>query len=348
MKKIAFLVPELVSSGPINVVLSIIKNLDRAKFFPVIISVRHSGSLEYESNLSMCFNIELFFLSEYSSAEFGLKSIIKENGISCVHSHGYYPDKFLSKVGGVRKISTIHCMLYSDYIKEYGLLKGSVAAFSHFYNLKKGGFDYIVGCSSAVASYCKRFIHKNNIISINNGVDQVKYCFLSDREKDYLKYASGLEGKFLFIYSGRFIRRKKVPELIEFFLKNTPDSCYLYLLGDGPERLDCEARFSSNRIKFLGQIMNPEEYYKMADFIVSNSSAEGYPMSIIEAVSCGCYAFLSNIPPHDEFIINNPNSASYLSEISLKDFSEIKVSHFDVENLSARIMTNKYSYLYIE
>lgn len=346
MMKIAFLIPELVNCGPINVVLSIIKNLDRNKFSPVIISVRHGGNLEYETRVLEEFNLSIFYLCDYYSSFVGLDSIIKEHNIYCVHSHGYYPDKFLSKISGVRKISTIHCLFYSDYIKEYGLLKGGVAAFLHFNILKNGKFDYIVGCSNSVASYCKEKLKMNNVMNINNGVDQIKYCFSSRDEKNYFKSKYNLDDIYLFVYSGRFIRRKRVPELINFFLSTTPDNCYLYLLGDGPEKLECEEKFASKRIKFIGQVNNPEDYYKMADFIISNSSAEGYPMSIIEAVSCGCYAFLSNISSHDEFIINNPNSASYLNDLSFKDLSRMSTSPSDVESLSSSIMTSKYELLY--
>ncbi len=344
MKKICFLVPEIQNCGPVNVVFSIIENLDLDKVDVMLIAVRKTN---YSTSIFKLCNLGVFYLDDYKSNLNGLKELTKD--IDVVHSHGYFPDKLVSSLDmEIKKISTIHCMFFKDYPKEYGFVKGYLGAFLHLYYLNKGNFNYIVGCSDSVSKYYKGMVSSDVIvITIHNGVDQDRFCKISLSEKNKLKQMNGFKDKNIFIYSGRLIRRKKVPELIEFFKKYAIENSILLILGDGPELGQCQTIANDNVI-FLGHVDSPEYYYQFSDFVLSNSSAEGYPMSIIEAVSCGCYALLSEIPPHVEFIENNPHCASLISQISLKNFDSLKFDNNVIANLSARYMAKQYLAMYLD
>ena len=69
-------------------------------------------------------------------------------------------------------------------------------------------------------------------------------------------------------------------------------------------------------------------------------------MSILEAVSCGCYAYLSNIPSHKEFLENNPSCGDLIENISENNFLENK--NTNLYNLSAQKMANEYTKIYLE
>ncbi|HFF4737839.1 TPA: glycosyltransferase family 4 protein, partial [Acinetobacter baumannii] len=265
--------------------------------------------------------------------------------LDVIHSHGFYPDKLVSKLDcNIKKITTVHCMFYKDYIKEYGLFKGFIGALSHFRILNKGRFDTIVGCSLSVRSYCEKYL--NNKININyilNGVDQTRFYKLSASKRMELRKGLNFDVyKRIYIYAGRLIRRKRVPELIDLFLIKAQHDDLLIILGDGEELDKCKERAAQGNIKLIGNVDNPEFYYQISDFVISNSSAEGYPMSIIEAVSCGCFAFLSDIEPHREFVSNNPQVSCLLDV-----WDECKVlSEESVEHLSARVMALSYLNVY--
>lgn len=342
---IAFLVPSIKNCGPINVVLNIIKSKCFNHGSVFVFAINKSNETEYENIFYNMLEGNLKFLDDYSSPAVSLNKLLINYKIDLVHSHGYYPDKLVSKLKlNIYKISTVHCMFYKDYPKEYGYLKGVLGAFSHFNILRNGDFYQIVGCSDSVADYCKKNNLKN-VKSIHNGVDQSRFNIISRDDKNQRKKDFGLEGK-VFIYAGRFIRRKRVPELIEYFLSNATDDSMLLLLGDGPEKEQCLESYKSKRLKFIGQVDNPEWYYQLADFVISNSSAEGYPMSIIEAISCGCYALLSDIQPHKELIEDNPLCAKLLDEINFFDLSIPEINRKIVAKLSAENMALKYLKLY--
>ena len=136
-----------------------------------------------------------------------------------------------------------------------------------------------------------------------------------------------------------------MPELITLFNEKLFNNSKLLLLGSGEEEAICKEKAKDNpNILFLGFCNTPEKYYQIADYVISNSSAEGYPMSILEAVSCGCYAYLSNIPSHREFLSNNPFCGDLIENISENNISENRNTNF--YNLSAKKMTNEYTKIY--
>ena len=174
---IAFLVPEILNCGPLNVVLNIVKCLDKELFSLTLISIRKSNDVKYQNVFSRHLSNEIFYLDDYTSNREGLEIILFNHRIQVIHSHGYYPDKLVAslEIDNLKKISTIHCMFYKDYPKEYGFFKGFLGAYLHTNLLKKSDFHHIVGCSNSVANYCKDNLKLSKVLGINNGVDPNKY-----------------------------------------------------------------------------------------------------------------------------------------------------------------------------
>ena len=222
-----------------------------------------------------------------------------------------------------------------------------VGAIMHFYHLKKNQFDAIVGCSQSIEFYLSKFINKTTLTYVCNGVNQNIFKPLSKEQKN--KACKGLgftDSEKIFIFAGRFIRRKRVPDLITLFNEKLFNNSKLLLLGSGEEEAICKEKAKGNpNILFLGFSNTPEKYYQIADYVISTSSAEGYPMSILEAVSCGCYAYLSDIPSHREFLSNNPSCGDLIENISENNILENRNTNF--YNLSAQKMADEYTKIYL-
>ena len=358
---IAFIIPPIKNTGLINLVSNIIKNLDNKVFQVILIIINEDYVYNCNCNDAFFKNnflsslqqihplLNYFYVNKNNLVE-DTESILTKNKIDIIHSHGFYPDKLASKIElPIIKITTIHCMFFKDYNKEYGLLKGVIGSLLHLYYINNNSFSKIIACSSSVKKYLNNLIHQNNLLFINNGVDQNLFYPITLNNKKYLRYKLQLD-KYdkIFIYSGRLIKRKQVPKVINLFnnyLLNNNNDCLL-ILGNGEELEICKNTAKHPNIIFLGHQNNPEIYYQISDFVVSMSSAEGYPMSILEAVSCGCYAFLSNIPPHMEFILENPNMADDIKNLSNQSLDNTIVTNFS--KLSAKTMADKYSQVYLE
>lgn len=344
-KRIAFLVPSIINCGPLNVVLNLVANLDKDKFDIMLISLRKS--IDEDSSYINLFLKECVLGIKYlNERPETLVSLSHE--LDIIHSHGFYPDKLVASLKNqeVKKITTVHCMLFKDYIQEYGFLKGTLGALLHIFYLRKNKFSYIVSCSHTVERYLSKYVDDKKLISVNNGVNQEIFIPIDFEEKAFRKKQHDLAGKRVFIFAGRMIRRKQVPELISFFIKflGEDKGNILLLLGDGEEIQKCK-ELATDQVKFLGMVNNPAYYYQMSDFVVSMSNAEGYPMSILEAVSCGCYALLSDIPSHREFIDLNPSCANYINSFSQSKISEIY--NMNTHELSAKLMAERYVKIYL-
>lgn len=336
---VGFLVPELINCGPINLVLTLAENLKEIGHNVKLISIRESQNSDIFEKFKISCSLGVFTLNENHNL---IKDMVDD--LDVIHSHGFYPDKILHQlnINNVKKISTVHCMFYKDYLGEYGFIKGLLGALFHFNYLKKGDFNYIVGCSSSIENYICNKISKKNIACINNGVNQEIYNKINLNEMIERKIKIGVNKyKKIFVYAGRLIRRKRVPELINIFQEKYSKDNLLIILGDGEEFEKCKKNAYKN-VLFLGSVNNPEYYYQIADYVISNSAAEGYPMSILEAVSCGCFAILSNIEPHLEFIKHNSELGCLIGDELTKENSYTS----NVDNLSSKIMALEYLKLY--
>jgi glycosyltransferase involved in cell wall biosynthesis len=95
---------------------------------------------------------------------------------------------------------------------------------------------------------------------------------------------------------GRFVEIKRFDILIEAFsgLANKHTDWDLVIVGDGPLRDTLEKqirRFNlSNRIFLPGRSSNMGEWYKNSDLYALSSRSEGFPMTLIEAMSYGLTA----------------------------------------------------------
>ena len=93
---------------------------------------------------------------------------------------------------------------------------------------------------------------------------------------------------------GRLDRLKGFFELLGLFkqVKNKHPEWSLVIVGDGDEatalKIFSEDLGISQSVYFTGAVMDPYPYYRACDIFISLSELEGFPLALIEAMSCGC------------------------------------------------------------
>lgn len=71
----------------------------------------------------------------------------------------------------------------------------------------------------------------------------------------------------------------------------------LVIVGDGDDRIELEnysQELGLKRIEFVGRQNNPEKYYSESKFFMITSRYEGFPMTLVEAMTHGCIPFVFN------------------------------------------------------
>ncbi len=117
-----------------------------------------------------------------------------------------------------------------------------------------------------------------------------------------------LPSKFV-VAMGRLIRLKGFDLLLEAFSRCNHDDWSLVILGEGSERRSLELLADklgiADRVYFPGNIAEPNPVLLRASLFVLSSRYEGFPMALIEAMSCGLPAISFDCPTGPSDIIRN-------------------------------------------
>lgn len=350
--KIVYLISNVRKCGPLSVMNKIISNISNCDITVIsifgnrddneLIDFYHSKGIKYCS-------LKLTNLSYVTRGKKVLLKKLDEIKPNVVHSHGVIPDLLLCKLDKYYRVTTVHSNIFEDYLNRFGKIKGRAYIFLHVFALKK--MDKVVTCAKYISDIFNR--KKIKSIYVRNGTDVL---IGDDAEIVRRKIRNSLhlkETDILFIYCGSLYAAKQVAELVELFVANRNSNEYLLIVGDGPERKNVEEK-ANDSVFVVGHKSDAAKYYLASDIYISNSSTEGFSISVMEALCTHNLLLLSNIPSHNECI--NLNDSIYLGEVFDKfDFKQKKddilnhVGIFDeriIPYVSSKRMADEYMNIY--
>jgi len=153
---------------------------------------------------------------------------------------------------------------------------------------------------------------------IHNFIDVEKYKRQDDEKTKCFKKNFAPNGEKILVHTSNFRALKRVQDVIKIFneVRETVDS-KLILIGDGPERGDCE-RLSRElgifeEIKFMGKQDALVELLSVADLFLIPSQSESFGLSALEAMSCSVPVISSSVGGLPE--LNHHGETGYIAEI---------------------------------
>ncbi len=190
------------------------------------------------------------------------------------------------------------------------------------------------------------FFKPKDILKVNNGVDFKKFTPGSSKME---------EKNFKVITAGRFIPRKRFDLLIHIFSEfvRTRSDAILQLAGDGELRenlISITKKLNiDNNVEFLGQLSEQEliNHFQTASLFILTSEAEGMPMVVLEAQSCGLPVITSAFESSKNliienitgFIINGSKVEPWIDKIS-ELYDNVKLRKSFSKKTRERIMTD--------
>lgn len=161
--------------------------------------------------------------------------------------------------------------------------------------------DYCFAASQLAgeAVFGKKAVAQGIVHVIPNAIALQKYRYDPEKRKE-MRRRLALEGRFAVGHVGRFNPMKNHGFLLDVFAKVCqiyPDSVLL-LLGEGSGMEEAKKKAEelgiADRVLFLGQKGNAQDYYQAMDYFVFPSLYEGLPGTVLEAQAAGLPCLLSD------------------------------------------------------
>lgn len=329
---VCYIITSTIKCGPVNVLYGIVKNYKSISGFkPYIITLKSDNP-----NKSMKSKFEKLGIKV---VQFNLKKDLKkiidfinENNCKIIHSHGLKPDilnslllkKFPNKY---MHVTTLHNYPFKDYVMSRGYIKGNLMALLHINVIKN---LHKISCSYAIQQQYMKYSHIQTDV-IENGV------IFPPKSEVIEKKGEKIGKKVLFV--GDLRKRKHVEFLVDYFKKHSEFT--FWIVGDGVDYEEiCTKAKTIKNIKMIGRTENPNYFYQKADIFISDSAAEGLPMSVLEALSYGLPVILSNIPAHIEIIKKSSIFGSLFKLDNEKDLTK-ELKKIDCRNNKKRYLISK-------
>jgi glycosyltransferase involved in cell wall biosynthesis len=132
---------------------------------------------------------------------------------------------------------------------------------------------------------------KSRLVRVYNGTKQVERVSIEKL---------GKRG-FTVVFVGRLVREKDIGTLIKAvkIAREQVPGLELWLVGDGDDRKLLEAEAAELQtgeyVRFWGQQTETAQFFSAADVFAMSSISEGLPMSLLESMSLGTPAILTDV-----------------------------------------------------
>ena len=303
MKTIVYTISVLNRGGPTFVLYNLIKNLDRNRFSPIIVTLSDEKNLSFKSEFEKL-DVPIFCIQTqgWRTFVFGVRKLyylLKQIKPDIVHAQGFRDivmvGLFLPK--HYKTCATIHCDWMVDYRLLYGKLQGTISGWLERLALKR--IDCRIACSKMLADILNNKYLSMHFEGVDNGVDTDKFHPVVDKTTIRRKLGLPTDKKII-IWAGSFIPRKDPLSFGQAVLQLPKNEYFVVLCGNiKAMAAQCQKLLTpAVPCLFTGHITNIEQYFQAADLYVSTSKSEGLPLAVLEAQFCGLVPLLSDIPQH--------------------------------------------------
>jgi len=342
--KILFLLSNFKSGGAETQYGNLIKNIDRARFEPVVGLIHYQGNCPSGEFLERFGDVKTIDFVRKGALDVGviasIASYCKRNDVEIIQSLLFMDNqiaKFAGLLSGVPAITSVR--------GEIGPLLGK----------RKTWFEFktqFLSKKIVVNSFwLKDYLVKNGsrpekVIAIHNGTDFQRYQCEKSREALREEYGVSAEASVITIVARLHPMKDHMTFLrsIELLIQSGINVVAL-IVGDGEEREALEGFVSSqgmtDSVIFMGNVAaGVNEIYKLSDLVMLTSQwGESFPNVLLEAISAGVPVIASNISAVGEIITDGENG--YLVEKrDAKAFAERAKTLLDNPAIRSRFIEN--------
>lgn len=311
--KIAYILPSLAKSGPINVVHQLVQNLSK----------EHEIVIYYFKILD---NREILSFNA-TSHHIKFLDTINFDQYNIVHSHGVLPDAYIwwhrKSIGKAKTVTTLHNYAKEEFDYTYGKIKSFFMV--RLWNFVTSKHDQIVTLSNHAVNYYGQTWKNKHITYVHNGIPNISKTKSTSKQKDQGPIKIGAIAS-----AGGINRRKGLDQVI----KAMPEleGYVFYIVGKETEESEvlkdlAEQLEVSDRVHILGYHSDIETFIDHMDLFVVSPRSEGFSLALQEIVRQRKPVVCSDIPIFRELFSDKEVRFFVLEDIenlveAIKDISE--------------------------
>lgn len=244
-------------------------------------------------------------------------------------------------IAKIRKIPIIICIIGNP---SYTKLRRGLRKKVTYFMLKRADAITVTGKKS------RQFL-------ISDGIESSSIYILPNSIDTELLRLDKEKKVFDIISLGRLSPEKELRNLVKIVaeLKKKHAGIKVGIAGKGPEKENLKKMVNDlmlqDNIELLGFVDDIVKFYNSGRVFVLNSSTEGLPRTVIEAMACGVPSVASNVGDIEDVIIDGENGFlvkkyndidGYIKKISLLLFDENKYERFSKNSM--QLSRKKYSH----
>lgn len=306
MKKILYLLSHPIQyQSPLIKSISLEKHLKLKVLYESIFSLKKNYDREFDKSIKydvdLINNYEFDFINKKKNINFFIYIFKVQKKLN-----DFKPD--FVWVHGYENIRKIVIIIICKFLKIKVLVRGesNLIEKSNFYIFTRTllftflnlfVFHYMAIGKKNYQFYCK-FTNKNKVslfpYVVDNNFFQKK---ISKNIKDELKKKYKIKSStFVFLYSGKLIKKKNVEILIESFKELKIKNSILFIVGDGSEMKTLKKKFTQKNIIFMGFVNQSKlvDLYNLSKIFILPSKYEPWGLSVNEAMNCKNALILSS------------------------------------------------------
>ncbi|HEX9512013.1 MAG TPA: glycosyltransferase family 4 protein [Puia sp.] len=290
--------------------LSLVKNLDRTRFDPIVLSFTDGPMIDQLRTMGVdtrvIYTEKPFDLSKWSE----VKEFLKEQQVELVHAHGTRACSNVMRAAQSLGIPVIYTVHGWSFHADQPLLTRTMRIMGERYLTSRAAVNIAVSSSNRQTGRDR--IRNFNALVINNGIDRNK--FSPDRTfKDIRAELSIPAEALLVLFIARFTSHKQPLALISAFRQALPQipDMHLLLVGDGDQKAEAkevvESAGLNDKITFLSFRQDVPDILAAADIFVLPSLWEGLPIGLLEAMAMGKAVIATNVDGTKEVVQDKEN-----------------------------------------
>jgi glycosyltransferase involved in cell wall biosynthesis len=290
--------------------LSLVENIDRTKFDPVVLSFTDGPMVERLNTLgvktTIIHTLKPFDVSKWKR----VKEWIRSEKVDLIHAHGTRANSnilWAARSLGIPVVYTIHGWSFHD---DQNPVVKRVRVLGEKYLTSKSTLNISVSQSNKETGH--KYFNGFRSVVVNNGINT--NVFNPERHFKNIRQELNIpQNAKLVLFLARFTHQKQPIVLLKAFIEATKkdENLFLLMVGDGEEKQEAIQIFETsefkNRIILSPFRQDVPDILAAADIFVLASLWEGLPIALLEAMSMGKAIIASKVDGTREILRHKEN-----------------------------------------